>query len=82
METTCKIRNRKPVVLLPDGYSLPKNGFIRLPLVLGLLQIGKSTLWKGIRENRFPAPVKLGPRTSAWRVEDIRALLESIGGVK
>ncbi|HXD35423.1 MAG TPA: AlpA family phage regulatory protein, partial [Rhodanobacter sp.] len=34
------------------------------------------TWWNGVRSGRFPKPVKLGPRTTAWRVEDIRALID------
>jgi hypothetical protein len=30
----------------------------------------------GIKTGRFPKPVKLGPRTTAWKVEDIRTLIE------
>jgi hypothetical protein len=38
--------------------------------------VGRSSWWAGIKSGRFPKPVKLGPRTTAWRVEDIRALIE------
>ncbi len=41
-----------------------------------LLPISKSTWWNGVRTGRFPAPVKLGPRTTAWRASDIAELLE------
>ena len=54
---------------------LPAEGFARLPVVLHVLGIGKTTWWCGIKAGRFPKPVKLGARTSAWRVEDIRALI-------
>ena len=54
---------------------LPTTGYVRLPKVLEVFPVGRSTWWKGISEGRFPKPVKLGPRTSAWRVEDIRALI-------
>ena len=56
---------------------LPTEGFVRLPVVLRTIGIGKTSWWCGVREGRFPKPVKLGPRTSAWRVEDIRALIAS-----
>ena len=59
--------------------TLPPEGFVRLPIILKILGIGKSSFWNGIREGRFPAPVKLGPRTSVWRVEDIRALIAKTG---
>ena len=30
----------------------------------------------GVKSGRYPLPVKLGPRITAWRVEDIRALID------
>ena len=57
--------------------NLPETGFLRLPQVLELIPIAKSTWWAGVKSGRFPASVKLGPRTTAWRVEDIRNLIES-----
>ena len=55
---------------------LPTTGFIRLKSVLRVYPVGRSTWWAGVRHGRYPAPVKLGPRTTAWRVEDIRALIQ------
>jgi len=43
----------------------------------GLLPISRSTWLNGVREGKFPKPVKLGPKTTVWRVEDIRALIAS-----
>ena len=57
--------------------TLPDAGFIRLPTVLSVIPISKSSLYAGIKKGIYPAPVKLSERTSAWRVEDIRALIES-----
>ncbi len=54
-------------------------GFLRLPQVLALIPFSKSTWWDGCRTGRFPKPVKLGPRTTAWRAEDILALVERLG---
>lgn len=56
---------------------LPPEGFVRLPVILAILGIGRTSWWCGIRDGRFPKAVKLGPRTSVWRVEDIRALIAS-----
>ena len=58
---------------------LPLSGFMRLPQILQLIPISKSAWWQGCRDGRFPKPVKLGPKTTAWRVEDIAALIERIG---
>lgn len=60
---------------------LPETGFIRLPKVLEVFPVSKSTWWAGIKEGKYPKPVKLGAKISAWRVEDIRTLISTIGGV-
>jgi predicted DNA-binding transcriptional regulator AlpA len=67
--------------------ALPATGFVRAKQVLKFLPLSRSSWWLGVREGRFPAPVKLGPRTTAWRVQDIRDLIERLsageaGGVR
>ena len=67
--------------------SLPETGFLRIKNILGdpkatppipaLIPVKKSCWWAGCKTGRFPKPVKLGPRVTAWRVEDIRALIAS-----
>ena len=55
----------------------PKDGLVRLSQILapnGPIPVSKSTWWQGVQEGRFPQPQKLGPRTTVWKVEDIRAL--------
>ena len=59
--------------------TIPTYGFLRLPQVLALIPISKSAWWEGCKTGRFPKPVKLGPRTTVWRAEDIAALVESFG---
>lgn len=65
--------------------SLPETGFLRLWQILGntktdpptppLLPISKSTWWVRVKSGEYPQPVKLGPKITAWRVEDIRSLI-------
>ena len=57
---------------------IPETGFLRLPQVLQFIPFSKSNLWARVRDGSFPAPVKLGPRVTAWRVADIRALIERL----
>ena len=59
--------------------TIPTHGFLRLPQVLALIPISKSAWWEGCKTGRFPKPVKLGPRTTVWRAEDIAALVERFG---
>jgi len=57
---------------------LPQEGFIRLPQVLHVLGIGKTSFWNGVKAGRFPAPIKLGPRLRVWDVKVIRALIAGL----
>jgi prophage regulatory protein len=52
--------------------------FLRLPQVLERFPVSKSTWWSGIRAGRFPKPIKLGERTSAWLESDIDALCKRL----
>jgi prophage regulatory protein len=70
------------------NMALPETGFLRLPQILGdpksdppiqaIIPLSKSTWWKGVKDGRFPKPVKLSLRCSAWRISDIRDLIEGI----
>jgi len=59
-------------------YRIPETGFLRLPQVLMLIPIKKTCWWKGVKSGRFPKPVKLSQRCTAWRVEDIRELITKL----
>lgn len=70
-------------------YQLPETGFIRIGQIIGnpkatppippLIPISKSKLWGDIKAGKFPKPIKLGARCTAWKVEHIRAYIESAG---
>lgn len=55
---------------------LPDTGFVRLPQILALIPISRSAWWAGVREGKFPKGIKLGSKTTVWRAEDIRALIQ------
>lgn len=65
-------------------YQLPESGFLRLPQIIGdsergipaVIPVSRSTWWNGVKEGKFPQPVKLGPKTTVWKVADIRALID------
>ena len=61
-----------------DKHTLPETGFLRLPEVLKVIPVSKSTWWAGVKDGRYPKPIKLGPKMSAWRVEDIRLFIKHI----
>ena len=67
-------------------HKLPDSGYLRLSQIIGnrnttppippVIPVSKSTWWAGVKAGRFPKPTKLGPRITAWRVTDIRALID------
>ena len=58
------------------NISLPETGFVRLPVILKIFPIGKSTWWQGVKDGKYPKPVKLSDRITAWKVEDIKSLID------
>jgi predicted DNA-binding transcriptional regulator AlpA len=64
---------------VPDApRPLPEDGLLRLRAILhpgGPIPVSRSSWWAGVKIGRFPAPVRLGPKTRAWRAADIRALI-------
>ena len=68
-------------------HQLPQQGFVRICQIVGskskgipaILPIGRTSFLNGVKSGKYPKPVKLGERTTAWRVEDIHALIERLG---
>lgn len=59
--------------------TLPETGYLRLSQIIpSIIPVSKSTWWAGVKSRRYPSPVKLSPRCTAWRVEDIRKLIETL----
>ncbi|OHX37830.1 hypothetical protein BJL95_04455 [Methylomonas sp. LWB] len=69
----------------PNRIAAQSPGFYRIWHITGdkkrgiepILPIGRSTFLDGVAAGKYPQPVKLGKRTSAWRKSDILALVES-----
>jgi prophage regulatory protein len=58
----------------------PPARLLRLSSIIGPdgpVCVGRSTWWAGVKSGRFPSPVKLGPKITAWRSEDIADLITS-----
>jgi len=49
----------------------PPRLLARLPVVLRVTGLGRSTIYRLIADGSFPAPVRLGPRAVAWRWSDL-----------
>jgi prophage regulatory protein len=68
---------------MTNEHSLPETGFVRLRQILapiGPIPVSKSTWWAGVKSGKFPKPIKIGTRVTAWRVEAIRELIDRLSG--
>ena len=71
-------------------HQLPETGYLRLPQILGdpkakpptppIIPVCRTSWLNGVKSGKYPKPVKLGERTTAWKVEDIRALIDRLDG--
>lgn len=62
---------------------IPQTGFVRLPTILAHIPVSRSTWWSGVKRGVYPAPVKtLGANITAWRAEDIHALIARLSQPK
>lgn len=51
--------------------------FLRLPEVCRRTGLSKSSIYQRERDGTFPSHVKIGPRTTAWRSDEIAAFIEA-----
>ncbi|HEU5296707.1 MAG TPA: AlpA family transcriptional regulator [Burkholderiaceae bacterium] len=49
----------------------PQRVLARLPTVLKMTGLGRSTIYRWIADGSFPPPVRLGPRAVAWQWSDL-----------
>jgi len=43
----------------------------------GKIPVSASTIWRWVKAGVFPRPVKISSGTTAWKVEDVEAFLDS-----
>lgn len=69
--------------------AFPTTGLVRLSQIIGdrkkgippFIPVSKSAWWAGVASGRYPAAIKLSERTTCWRAEDVRALIQATGEV-
>lgn len=55
------------------------NPLLKLPEVLALFPVSRAGWYQGVKVGRYPAPVKLGVRSVAWRRADVEKLIADLG---
>jgi len=67
-------------------HSLPETGFVRLEQIIGnrkaniapIIPVGRTTWLMGVKNGTYPKPVRLSPRTVAWKISDIKQLIADL----
>jgi prophage regulatory protein len=70
-----------------DAATAPSSSLLRLKQIVGspkdgippLIPVCKATWWRGVKDGRYPQPIKLSPGVTVWRSEDIRKLIINAG---
>jgi len=75
--------------MVKTSNQLPETGFVRIWQIVGnpkanppitpLIPVSRTSFLNGVKSGKYPKPVKLGERTTAWRVSDIKNLIEKLG---
>ena len=52
-------------------FDPPTPKFLRMPMVVRITGLGRSTIYRLIAEKKFPGPVRVGDRAVAWRQADL-----------
>lgn len=50
---------------------------LRLPKVIGVTGLSRSTIYRMMRKGSFPCQVRIGPRAVGWREKEILQWVES-----
>jgi predicted DNA-binding transcriptional regulator AlpA len=76
----------KPATVKPRSNpagNLPVSGYVRQSqLIPTILPFSSATLWRMVKKGRFPAPIKLSERVTAWSAEHVRQYLANPTGYR
>ena len=61
---------------IKESKNVEADRILRLPEVLKLYPLGRSSWLNGVREGKFPASIKLSKRCVGWRYSEIVKLIE------
>lgn len=70
MRTKSKLQNLADQLTLFE--SLPDCALVPLPVVCAIKGRSSASVWRDVAAGRLPQPVKAGPRSTRWRVGELR----------
>jgi prophage regulatory protein len=54
-----------------DAQDSAPTAFLRMPSVMQLTGLGRSTIYRLMAQQQFPCPVRVGVRAVAWRRSEL-----------
>jgi prophage regulatory protein len=61
----------------------PNDALVRIEKIIGpngIIPISRSSFYQGIRDGIYPKAVRLGKRSSAWRMSELMRVIRREGG--
>lgn len=86
---TPQVAAQRTTVAIPSFDELPDSALVRQsqlvrdpkhPTRPAPLPFSPATLWRKVRDQSFPAPVRLGAAITAWKVADVRKWMAQAAG--
>ena len=72
------LMNKQVSAAVAAFADLPDDALIPVGAVAGVRSGGVSTIWREVKDGRFPAPIKVG-RATRWKCGDVRLWLRTRG---
>lgn len=64
-----KIMNPQKIIRIAELASTP--------LKTGILPVSPATIWRWVRDGKFPKPFKLGTSVTVWNMSDVEDFIAS-----
>jgi hypothetical protein len=62
---------RKPAATENRTANFSRRGLRYVAANPKVFPVGRSSFWKGVKDGKYPQPLKLGERATAWRATDV-----------
>lgn len=55
------------------------DGLVRIKEVCQVTGLSNSTIWKWVKEDKFPKPIKLSYKVTVWKASEVKAFIDALG---
>jgi predicted DNA-binding transcriptional regulator AlpA len=72
--------SRLATAMIQGLDSLPQEACVPIDVVIYLTGRSRASIWRDVAAKRLPAPFKVGPRSTRWKLGDIRQAMAKMQG--